>query len=273
MEIRKETDRNVILSFLRKNPDIQYYCLGDLDDFFFPSTTWYSLKSDDKILSLAMLYSGGEVPTLLLFYEGDASSSVDLLDKIRPLLPGKFFAHLTPPLKKIFKKEEIAEDYGPHYKMVLKLPKEDIPDHNIQRLQLRDIDRILELYSAAYPFNWFDSRMLQTGKYFGYFINNRLTGISGIHVYSPKYRVAALGNIAVAPDQRGKGIAYKLTVRLCNDLRNDTDIIGLNVKSDNDVAIRCYRKAGFEITGEYDECLIQQSGFFKVVLGSGDRND
>lgn len=257
MEIREQSDKSVILSFLRKNPDIQFYCLGDLDDFFWPLTKWYSLISGNEILSLALLYSGGEIPTLLLFYKGDPSYSLNLLNTIKPRLPAGFYAHLTPPLISVFRKEEIATDYGLHYKMVLKEQREDITDQNIRRLLLRDLDPVLEFYSEAYPSNWFDSRMLETGKYFGYFINNKLSGISGIHVYSPAYRVAALGNIAVAADQRGKGIAYKLTVRLCNDLTRDADIIGLNVRTNNDHAIRCYRKAGFEITGEYEECLIR----------------
>jgi len=256
MEIRKLTDRSLILSVLRKDEDIQYYSLGDLDDFFWPLTTWYALGSGNEIYSIGMLYSGSAIPTLLLFCKGDTYPSMQLLKRIRPELPGKFYAHLTPPLINVFGKDEILENYGLHYKMVMKELGEDASDPQIERLKLSDIDRILKLYSVAYPSNWFDRRMLETRKYFGYFIGSDLVGISGIHVFSPEYRVAALGNIAVNPDYRGKGIAYKLTVRLCNDLSKDADIIGLNVSTVNDHAIRCYRKAGFEITGEYDECLI-----------------
>jgi ribosomal protein S18 acetylase RimI-like enzyme len=257
MEIRNLKDKAVILSFLGKDPDIQYYCLGDLDDFFWPLTTWYALASGNEIYSICMLYSGSEIPTLLLFCKGDPSASLELLKKIKARLPHKFYAHLSKPLISIFSKEEIHENYGLHYKMVMKELRADITDPHIQRLNLTDLDSIHNLYSVAYPSNWFSRRMLETGKYFGYFIDDHLAGISGIHVYSPEYHVAALGNIAVDPDHRGKGIAYRLTVRLCNDLSSDVALIGLNVRTDNDHAIRCYRKAGFEITGEYDECLIR----------------
>ena len=45
--------------------------------------------------------------------------------------------------------------------------------------------------------------MLKTDKYFGYFINDNLVGIAELHVYSGKYKVSALGNIATLPDYRG----------------------------------------------------------------------
>jgi predicted GNAT family acetyltransferase len=84
-----------------------------------------------------------------------------------------------------------------------------------------------------------------------------LAGVAGIHVYSEEYRTAALGNIATHPDYRNKQIAYKLTSALCIDLMKNTDLIGLNVKADNEFAIRCYKKTGFEIVGRYDECIVE----------------
>ena len=67
-----------------------------------------------------------------------------------------------------------------------------------------DIEIIIGLYEESYPDNFFDKRMLETGKYFGYFENGKLIGIAGIHVYSAKYKVATLGNITIDPSQRGK---------------------------------------------------------------------
>ena len=86
-----------------------------------------------------------------------------------------------------------------------------------------------------------------------------MVGISGIHVYSSEYKVAALGNIATHPDYRGQQIGFKLTSKLCNDLKKSVDYIGLNVRSDNEIAIKCYKKIGFEIIGTYDECYIMNN--------------
>jgi len=69
--------------------------------------------------------------------------------------------------------------------------------------------------------------------------------------------VAALGNIATHPDFRGRNIATKLISALCYNLQNEVDTISLNVRAENKAAINCYIKMGFEITGEYEECLLQ----------------
>jgi ribosomal protein S18 acetylase RimI-like enzyme len=257
MEIQTLDDKATILSFLKRNPELQIYCIGDLDDFFWPHTTWYSIVEKSVIQSVALLYSGMKTPTLLIFFEGNPDNSRLLLEKIKPVLPGRFFAHLSPGLIDIFEPRNIIEYYGLHYKMALKKLAPKINDPHIRRLTPNDLQKVEEFYAISYPHNWFDKRMLETGKYFGYFINNLLSGISGIHVYSAEYRVAALGNIATHPDYRGQQIGFKLTSKLCTDLCKSVDYVGLNVRSDNEFAIKCYKKVGFEIVGEYDECLIK----------------
>jgi predicted GNAT family acetyltransferase len=148
--------------------------------------------------------------------------------------------------------------------MVLKKVVKYPGDKNIQRLSVKDIQMITDFYSVSYPYNWFDSRMLETNKYFGYFINNKLVGVAGIHVFSQKYKVAALGNIATHPDFRARQIGSKITSALCHDLQKIVDHIGLNVRSDNDFAIRCYKKIGFEIIGSYEECYLRNDAGIAV---------
>ena len=141
--------------------------------------------------------------------------------------------------------------------MILTHNPQPVSDNNIRKLELSDISIIQGLYKTAYPFNWFNSRMVETGKYLGYFNEGMLVGVAGIHVYSSEYRIAALGNIATHPDFRGQKIACKLTSALCNDLKKTVDIIGLNVNSENPAAIKCYENTGFEIRSSYDECYIR----------------
>jgi ribosomal protein S18 acetylase RimI-like enzyme len=257
MEMQILYDKSAIRAFLRQNAELQIYCIGDLDDFFWPDTTWYGLVENGNIQSIALLYAGMEVPTLLMFYEKSPDFSLRLLECIKPFLPEKFFAHLSPGLVEAFGKENIIENYGVHYKMALRKTPSEINDANIRRLSIVDLPVIQEFYLIAYPQNWFDKRMLETKKYFGYFINDRLAGIAGIHVYSREYKVAALGNIATLPDYRGKQIGFRLTSKLCGDLIKEVDNIGLNVKADNESAIKCYYKTGFEIIGRYDECFMK----------------
>jgi ribosomal protein S18 acetylase RimI-like enzyme len=257
MDLQVLHDKASILSFLKENQGLQLYLIGDLDDFFWPKTIWFALREADKTKSIALLYLGMDTPTLLSFYNGDPQFLYQLIERIRHILPEKFNAHLSPGLIDIFGPQNIVSYYGSNYKMILTKEACDPNDENIRKLSLRDLAIINELYSVSYPQNWFDSRMLETNKYCGYFINDKLVGVSGIHVFSEEYKVAALGNIATHPDYRRQQIGYKLTSALCFDLQKITDLIGLNVRSDNEYAIKCYKKIGFEIIGTYDEFCIK----------------
>ena len=74
-------------------------------------------------------------------------------------------------------------------------------------------------------------------------------------VLNCEYKVASLGNIATHPDFRRKGYGKKTTAQLCRSLLNSVEHIGLNVKTDNLSAIKCYEKLGFEIVAVYEEFM------------------
>jgi GNAT superfamily N-acetyltransferase len=256
MDIRKCRNKEELFNFFSGNPGLYLYLIGDLDDFFWPDTTWYAVYNNEKIISAALFYNG-PFPTLILFYDREREIAEWLLKSIRPELPGSFNVHLGTGLIDQFGKSNIIRDYGRNYRMVLEELKPSRPDKNIRRLGVSDLIPAEDLYRISYPFNWFDRRMLETGRYFGYFSDGVLAGISGIHVFSSQYRIAALGNIAVHPSYRGRKIATLLTSTLCRDLQNDTDIIGLNVSIDNTPALKCYQNCGFKILSTYDECLVR----------------
>jgi hypothetical protein len=73
------------------------------------------------------------------------------------------------------------------------------------RLNKTDLPSLQALYMASYPKNWFDPRMLETGHYFGIKEGDAIVCVAGVHVYSPRYRVAALGNISTHPECSGAG--------------------------------------------------------------------
>ena len=202
MHIELLHNKTVISNILKREPGLNFYSIGDLDDLYWPRTTWYALNDGNEILSIALLYASKDNPTLLVFCSSESYLTQELIKRIRYLLPSKFYAHLSPGLIDIFGKQNILE-------------------------------------------------------YYGYFFNKTLIGVSGIHVYSEEFKVAALGNIATHPDFRGKQIGYKLTCALCFDSQRTADIIGLNVNSNNEYALKCYKNVGFEIIGSYDECYIK----------------
>ena len=260
MKIERLHNKDEIEAFLRKNVGLHIYSIGDLDDFFWRSTEWYALKKDDDIQTIALLYYRPSLVTLQALSE-QVNPMRELLRRILHELPERFHAHLSPGVEDAFKEQFEMESCEKHYKMVLnskRLPTR-IDCSRVTHLTENDLDQMLQLYAQAYPDNWFDSRMLQTGQYFGIETENRLVSAAGIHVYSTRYRVAALGNIVTHPDYRGRGFAKSVTARLCRSLSENVDHIGLNVRANNAIAIALYEKLGFEITDPYYECMISAS--------------
>ena len=253
-------NKEQIKHFLLNDAGMNIYQIGDLDPFFFPRTKWFALTENENIEELMLLYKGDVATTVLAFANFDAARTAELLERFAYQLPDVFYAHFGNGIMNKLKSFRAEETFGTHLKMLLKSPGMLLQSEckNIRRLDEDDLQELLMLYKVHYPGNYFDKRMLETGKYFGYFEDSELLGVAGIHVYSPLTGVAALGNIVVANDHRGKGICRKLVSALCNDLLNTVDVIGLNVFSENTSAIKSYERCGFVVIGEYEEYLVKQ---------------
>ncbi len=134
--------------------------------------------------------------------------------------------------------------------------KERVDTIDISRvipLTVSDLPALQALYQASYPVNSFDPRMLETGYYYGIRRGSDIISVAGIHVYSQRYKVAALGNVTTHPEFRGQGLGTAVCAKLCQALLHTVDHIGLNVKADNMSAISAYRRLGFEVVAEYGE--------------------
>jgi predicted GNAT family acetyltransferase len=252
-------DKKEIERFLNKDVFLHIYSIGDLDNFFWPHTIWYGFISNGDIGAIALLYIGMSLPTLLaLSNEHDIMEQ--LLISIQHLLPDQFYAHFSPGLETVLSTTHYLESHGEHYKMALS--DETLTSRydfsGIVRLSMKDLTATQAVYKESYPDNWFDSRMLETNQYFGIIEGSRLVSIAGIHVYSPQYKVAALGNISTLPTHRNKGYGKRVTAKLCQSLIDEGIRVGLNVKSDNNAAIKCYQKIGFNKVASYEEFLVQR---------------
>jgi ribosomal protein S18 acetylase RimI-like enzyme len=259
MQIAQVQDRARIETFLRQRPELQVYSLGDLDDFYWPSTTWYGWEKAGSLREIVLVYAGHGLPTVVAISENPAGVR-KLLREIVPLLPQVFYAHLSPGVEAALNRTHRLRSYDLHYKMVLRDPSrvEQIDCSTVARLTLEDRDALIRLYDESYPENWFDPRMLATRQYFGLRVNGRLVSVAGIHVYSEQYRVAAVGNVVTHPDHRSRGYATLVTARLCQSLLETVELIGLNVKADNVPAVVCYRRLAFEIVAPFSEFMAER---------------
>ena len=250
-------DRDRIEPILRRNVFLNIYALGDLDDFFWPFTTWYALEEGVALRAILLLYTAFETPTLMALGDPPFDSLHELLRSGRRLLPPKVYAHLSPGGREALGPGVIAATRGAHLKMALREPELDVPGvADVTRLTMLDVADLRALYAIGYPANWFDPRQIETGHYYGLRVDGDLVSAAGPHVYSPAQRVAALGNIVSHPEHRGRGYAAAVTARLCTELQSTVDHIGLNVKADNAAALACYSRLGFRPIAEYEEVML-----------------
>lgn len=249
-------DKDEIEARLRRNTYLHLYSIGDLDDFFWKHTTWYGTDQGEP--PPVLLYSGSERPVLLALADESLTQSQELLRLASPLLPRRFYAHLSEGLIEILNEEYEIHSHGMHYKMGLTkqelLGKIDTTE--VIQLQKSDLNDLEAFYNRSYPGNWFDARMLETG-YYGIRRGGELVSAAGVHVYSAVYKVAALGNIATHPEWRGQGLGTRVSARLCQELLKSVNHIGLNVKANNRAAIASYEKLGFEKIASYQECFLR----------------
>lgn len=259
MSVTHLQGKHEIEHFLRQDIYLHIYSLGDLDDFFWPYTTFYGLRTNGSLDAIALLYTGQDVPTLLAL-SADHDPMAGLLCSIRPELPPQFYAHLSPGLDDVLCDTHHLTAHGTHHKMALKDQAivSEFDTSDVVALNSAQVEEIQTFYRNSYPGNWFDPRMLETGQYFGMRTDGALACVGGIHVYSPEYRVAALGNIATHPDHRRNGFGKAVTARTCQSLLQTVDGIGLNVKADNCAAIACYERLGFEKVAVYGEFAVRR---------------
>jgi ribosomal protein S18 acetylase RimI-like enzyme len=256
---------DILLPLLNRDIGLHVYAIGDLDPFFAPFTTWFGWSDGaerERLSAAAVLYTPdpSTTPTLLALSMRPEPMR-RLLDVIAGDLPPRMHAHLTPGLSDALGRQFVAETNEHHLKMFLPaevtLPAWPLGrGERIAPITNTDLPEVRELYKAGYPDNWFDPRMLETQRYLGLWVAGVLAAIAGVHVYSRRYGVAALGNITTHPDYRARGYGRIVTAELCRVLREDHLKIGLNVHAGNHAAVRAYRSVGFVCVADYVESTL-----------------
>lgn len=258
--MRLEIERDRIESVLRAAPGLHLYALGDLDDFFFPSTSFFVSDDDEPHREVALLYRGSEPPTLLALSSRPPERLRALLDQTMHEMPEVFYGHLSPGLQELLEDRYRVDRRGRHLKMLLRDDSRarSAATGEARLLSATDENELRTFYADAYPDNWFVPRMLETGHYVGIDHEGRLAAVAGVHVFSARYRVAALGNVATLPGMRGRGLARRACAHLIERLMVECDHVGLNVEEKNRAAVRCYESLGFEVIARYDEALLER---------------
>ena len=264
MSVVEVHDKQAIAEFCRRRPGVHAYALGDLDDFFWPHTRWWAWAPDGPIEQLALVYDEPDPPVLLAIAETPAETMLALLRALSPLLPPHLYTHVTPGcLPGLTVARSLFGEALPHHKLSLDanaLPPAD--DHerdaDMRLLTLDELGEVERFYARAYPGTWFHARMLETRRYLGLRKHGELVSVAGVHVYSPTWGAAALGNVATVPAARGRGYGRLVCLALCRLLAADgISTISLNVKADNRAALAVYESLGFTKVADYLEATLR----------------
>lgn len=256
--LTRPTDRARIERYLRGDPGRHLYAIGDLDDAFWLRTRWWALESANGIEAIVLRYGGLHTPTVLAL-GADRDALRALLGRVRDELDPRMYLHLEPGLAEVLSPEFELRPHGPHLRMMLTRPLSDDPEPGeVAWLTPADEAAALAFYARAFPGNWFDPRMLQTGRYAAVRDGAELLAVAGVHVFSRRLGVAALGNVATAPAHRRSGLGRRVTLALCRRLLDEGCTVGLNVAADNSGAIALYESLGFSVWSALEEYEAQR---------------
>ena len=262
-ELIHPTTPEELAPFLEASPGLHLYELGDLEEPFFSRTKWWASRHEDGALEAVILeYDAHQEPVILAMAacgeSGDeARIYAELIDFIAPELPDHFYTHATEPTRLALATHFDLSPSKPHTRMMLadRSVPENYPVDGEVKLGEENLAELLYFYEKAYPENAFDPRMLELeDAYTGLMREGGLVAVAGVHVLAPARGVASLGNITVHPDWRGRGLGKQVTASICQKIAARAHkVIGLNVASDNEPAIRTYRALGFEEIVEFHE--------------------
>jgi ribosomal protein S18 acetylase RimI-like enzyme len=249
MRTRKLTDTHEILSFLETDPFYAAYAIGDLEPALFAQTEWVGAQEEDQLCTIALLFRGLDPPPLFLM--GDPAGLATILRLgLRPervyvgcrqqhLAAVRAFYRTEPPTP-MWRMTVQRKDFRPI----------DAPP--VIALSPRHTDELERLYAQGGG-DAFSPTQLATGVFFGVADRGQIVAAAGIHLISPTYGIAAVGNVYTHQAYRGRGYGSATTSAVVTELfRRGLRHVVLNVAQANTVAIRIYERLGFT---KYCPCL------------------
>jgi ribosomal protein S18 acetylase RimI-like enzyme len=128
----------------------------------------------------------------------------------------------------------------------------------VTRLGAPDVAALERLYAdgdaTGESPDFFYGSMVTDGVFFGVHKGDDLLAAAGTHLVAREEGAAAIGNVYVRRDRRGRGLGRAVTAAVLHELAG-IETVGLNVRADNDAAIRVYQSLGFVRHCEFREAL------------------
>jgi len=229
-----------VRALLHRDPWWSAYALGDLDPRRQQYCEWYVRDG-----SVALLYREFDAP--ILWAAGDPAVLEGLpdVDACYLQIPEAFLASverrftvewIRPVHRMGIHPADLRAPRGPSAVEAL----DESHEHEIRELYADG-----EATHEAPDFFW--RSQLGDGTFFGVRQEGRLVAAGGTHLYSAEESVGAVGNVYTHRSHRNRGLASAITTAVARRLiERGTDTIVLNVRSENEPAIRVYERLGFQ---------------------------
>jgi len=252
-------DTAAIAAFALRNVHLHQFALADLEPRFRPRTTFYDWCADDQIQQLAMVYNAPGDPVLIAHAYPPAASMRECLHSLLPLLPSRLYAHISHEVVDVVQSAYNVVDRASLSKMALVdvEPSLAINPDSVKALTPADLPALNAFYAITGGGGHFDPATLAAGHVYAIRNGVDILSVAGVHVESPTYGIAVIGNVATHPAHRCQGLASRVCGVLCQVLTQaGRTHIGLNVHSDNHSAIRLYQRLGFRTIISFGACRL-----------------
>jgi ribosomal protein S18 acetylase RimI-like enzyme len=255
LEVRPTRDRVLLREFLEQDRLFAAYAICDLDEREFDRTRWGVAFDGDEPIALGLEYTGLAPQPLFVMGESEGVGQI-LRSIVKPRLA--YLAARTDTLDAVA--DVYRVDPGPPMVRMSVDRQTFRPMTGVAtRLVAAEIGDLNRLYNLGIT-SWLPAESIANGVYYGVRVNGRLVAAAGTHVVSRESRLACVGNVLTAPDQRGKGYAKITTGAVTQELLRFCDQVVLNVRSDNPPALAAYRALGYREHIRFEERLVHRRG-------------
>jgi ribosomal protein S18 acetylase RimI-like enzyme len=255
LAVRAIQDRAVLREFLEDDRLLAAYALCDLEDREFARTRWGGAFDGDRLVAIALEYSGLTPQPLFVMGKPDGVEAI-LRDVVRPR--AAYVATLpetVPAVESLYR----LDPGPPMVRMWVDRSRFQPFPAEVRRLLPVDIGDLNRLYQLGFA-SWLPSSAIADGVYYGMRVGGRLVAAAGTHVISRQARLAVVGNVLTHVDYRGRGYATAVTGAVTADLLRSCDQVVLNVRSDNPPALQAYRRLGYAEHVRFEERLAHRLG-------------
>ncbi len=237
--VQRITDHALLYDFLDRRQDA--YMLGDLAEPYWSNAEFYGAFDGSLLRGVVLKYPPIDPPPMIS--SGDPEAVAAVYTHIAETTPRLFYHAADGHLAGILAHYIIRKNaHLAHWRMICE-PNQfqpvvsDLP----RRVTSADLDKLKNLIQPP-------ESLLDSTPFYGIEQDGRFISIAGTHIVSPETGIGVVGWVFTNPEHRGKGYATLCTSAVSAEFfRMGLTTLALNVRQDNQPAIRAYQRIGFVI--------------------------